>query len=242
MEHAVKMVNIPYDKYNRLINAEQQIIPPVVNQLSDLDLELQAVLANPNIPSELKYHQYQSLFNRYQNLRNQQFRPPTAAPTAAKTSVETTTVDIPNDKLPIEDKALLDSLPKSSRGKARILLNHLKGHLDSIQWLNNGELVVDGKTIPGSNITDLVHYVTRYRPTMAAPIGAEEFSDKLSETNTPKQATVSREEFQTPTVLGTSFSPTPSKKRSTTSRTKWDPLPTKRDRKPVKKFGNWIQY
>jgi len=75
MDHTVKMVNIPYNMYNRLLAAEQQMIPPVVNQMADLDQDMKSILSNPNISSDAKYHQYMQIFNRHRNLKDQLYRP-----------------------------------------------------------------------------------------------------------------------------------------------------------------------
>ena len=96
--------------------------------------------------------------------------------------------------------------------------------------------MVDGKHIPGSNITDLVHYVTRKRPSVKPPVGTKEFQQLLTRTNVPKEALNNGDVFGTPTGLGTLFSPvrqSPKAKKS--------PRP-QRTVKPIDKYGIWKRY
>ncbi len=155
--------------------------------------------------------------------------------------------DLAAKGLPIDERHLIETLPKPSRCKAKILLDHLKQNDQSFQWLDSGELVVEGKRIPGSNISDLIHHVTRNRPSVRPPEGSEEFSELLDKTNVPKEAfNRSETTFATPFGLGTSFSPT---KTSTPKSKKLDKSTmykarqsSTRSRNKPERFGNWVQY
>jgi hypothetical protein len=252
MQHATKMVMVPQDAYSSLMSQQKQMYSPVVNQLSNLDQELQSIMSNQNIPSDAKYHHYRQVFGRYQQLRNQQF--PQSTPNFTKMSTDTQTFnDFAAKGLPIDERHLIETLPKPSRRKAKILLDHLKQNDRSFQWLDSGELVADGTTIHGSNISDLIHHVTRNRPTARTPEGSEQFSELLDKTNVPKEAfNRSETTFRTPTTpfttfaAGTSFSPT---KTSTPKTKKLDKSTmyksrqsSTRNRTKPERFGNWVQY
>ncbi|MCP4336224.1 MAG: hypothetical protein GY679_00015 [Mycoplasma sp.] len=204
-------------------------------------------MSNPNIPSDAKYHHYRQVFGRYQQLRNQQF--PQSTPNFAKMSTEAQTYnDFHARGLPIDERHLIETLPKPSRRKGKILLDHMKQNDQSFQWLDSGELVIDGTPIHGSNIADLVHHVTRNRPTVRSPDGAEEFAELLDKTNVPKEAFNRSETFTTPTGLGTSFSPMSFQSSSTPKTTKKLDKSTmyksrqSRTRSKPDRFGNWVQY
>jgi len=206
MQHTTKMVMVPQDTYSSLMSQQKQVYSPVVQQLSNLDQELQSILNNPNLPEEVKYHQYRNVFGRYQQLRNEQFRPAAAVP--AITEHIQTGDDLPMEDLPVPEKQVIDGLPKTVRMKGRLLLNHLKDHKRFFNWLNSGELVIDGKPIAGSNVTDLVHHATRNRTAVVPPAGYEEFEKLLQATNVPKEAMKKVElATATPVSIGTSFSP-----------------------------------
>ena len=252
MQHATKMVMVPQDAYSSLLSQQKQMYSPVVNQLSNLDQELQSIMSNPNIPSDVKYHHYRQGFGRYQQLRNQQFQQTPQNVTKMSTDVQTYD-DFPAKGLPIDERHLIETLPKPSRRKAKILLDHLKQNNRSFQWLDSGELVIDDTPIRGSNIADLVHHVTRNRPTVKSPEGSEEFSELLEKTNVPQEAFnrsehhYTPESFRTPvSVLGTSFSPsrtsTPKTKKQNKSAMYKSRQTSTRNRTKPERFGNWVQY
>ena len=216
MQHATKMVMVPQDAYSSLISLQKQTYSPAINQMSNLDQDLQQILANPNLSTDAKYQQYASTFGRYQHLQQEHFKPP---------------IELPAMPLPIEDNRLIDSLPKPARRKAKILLDHLKDNPKHIQWLPSGELVADGTPILKSSITDLIHHVTRNRPSVKPPTGAKEFENLLESTNVPKEAL--KENRDEPTGLGTSFAPTPKRIFEKKPR---------RIHKPPERFGTWNQW
>ncbi len=49
--------------------------------------------------------------------------------------------DMPIVTLPVEERRLIDSLPKPVRWKGKILLDHIKGGPPNFQWLNSVELL-----------------------------------------------------------------------------------------------------
>ena len=49
------------------------------------------------------------------------------------------------------------------QNRAKLLIQKLKDHSDIISWNDNGQLVLDGSTIPNSNIVNLVNDVMRKR-------------------------------------------------------------------------------
>ncbi len=156
---------VPQDAYSSLMSQQKQLYSPVVNQLSNLDQELQSVLTNPNLSSDAKYYQYMNAFGRYQNLRQTKQQQPANIQTADVKTLETDTQtgdDLPFVALPVEERRLIDSLPKPVRWKGKILLDYIKGDPQNFQWLKSVELLrPEGHPIPSSNITDLFHYAAR---------------------------------------------------------------------------------
>ena len=60
------------------------------------------------------------------------------------------------------EKQVLDSIPKTMKRKAQLLLDHVKDNL-GIRWNEQGEQVYQGQTMEGTNMSDLVNDVLRYR-------------------------------------------------------------------------------
>ncbi len=136
-------------------------------------------------------------------------------------------------KQPVEERRLIGSLPKPVRRKGRMLLDHIKADPQNFQWLKSGELLSpEGHAIPGSNITDLLHYATRSRNSALPPVGFGEFEELLDDTNVPKEALSLPEKpdiaspkakkiEKKPTTSDSSKIPTPKWTRTQTQR--WQP-------------------
>ena len=206
MQHTTKMVMVPQDAYSSLVSQQKQLYPPVIGQLSNLDQELQSILANPNLSTDAKYHQYMNVFGRYQKLRQptEPLPPPPPPPPQ------------------IETRNIVSNLPKAVQRKGKILMDHIQANPESFTFQKTGELVINGSPVAGSNVTDLIHYATRTRPNVSKPAGYDQFKDLLDATNVPKEAiraTTRPLVFSTPPsagpsgAVGTSFSPKPTRQR-----------------------------
>ena len=64
-----------------------------------------------------------------------------------------------SEQLSATDKQIIDSVPNTMQNRAKLLIQKLKDHSDVISWNDSGQLVLDGSTIPNSNIVDLVNDV-----------------------------------------------------------------------------------
>ena len=251
MQHTSKMVMVPHDVYSGIMSKQEQTYSPLIGQLSNLDQEIQSILSNPNLSTDAKYQLYQQVFGRYQHLKQQQF-PVQQFQTVPDVKIAS---GIQTEDLPIVEQNLIDGLPKPIRRKGKMLLNHLQAN-KSISWKPSGELKdKSGLPIEGSNITDLVHYVTRNRPTAKAPNGSNEFIALLEETNVPREAISGLEDkFMTPKTFGTDFSPlstsTPKEiqdslrstnRKQTQNKLSTPKRKTGRHRIKPERFGNWVE-
>lgn len=82
-------------------------------------------------------------------------------------------------------KTSLEDFSKTNKTRANQLYNLLSMRL-SDRWNENGELLtVDGEPIKGSNILDLINYVTSSNKAKNAPYGFNDFKQLLSEANVP---------------------------------------------------------
>ena len=69
----------------------------------------------------------------------------------------------PSQQLSATDKQIIDSVLKTMRNLAKLMIQKLKDHSDVIGWNDNGQLVLEGSAVPNSNIVDLVNDVMRKR-------------------------------------------------------------------------------
>jgi len=86
-------------------------------------------------------------------------------------------------EIQIEDE-IIDSVPKTIRNKARLLVNKLKQDKDVWFWNDRGELMYEGKPVQGTSIVDLLRDVMGDRKRFQ-PYNWKVFSRGLARINTP---------------------------------------------------------
>ena len=69
--------------------------------------------------------------------------------------------------------------------QSKLLIQKLKDHSDVISWNDHGQLVLDGSTIPNSNIVDLVNDVMQKRKCFN-PEHSSTFAKALAKINVPE--------------------------------------------------------
>ena len=83
------------------------------------------------------------------------------------------------DEKMTEDRIVKNVLGHQTRAKK--LIGHLKDYAGVI-WNANGEMVIDGKALPGSNITFLVNDIIRKAKYEFVPVGRTSLVEQLSKT------------------------------------------------------------
>ena len=63
----------------------------------------------------------------------------------------------PPQQLSATDRQIIDLVAKMMQNRAKLLIQKLEDQFDVISSKDNGQLVLDGSTIPNSNIVDLVN-------------------------------------------------------------------------------------
>jgi hypothetical protein len=82
-----------------------------------------------------------------------------------------------------EDDFILESFSKSTKEKASRLLSYLKRYSSIISWSPNGNVNINTKILPNTNIVDLVR--TAVNGTRKKPVGWIQFHQVLKHINTP---------------------------------------------------------
>ena len=88
----------------------------------------------------------------------------------------------PSDEIETD---IMDSVPATMKSRARQLIKKLKSNKDLIGWNEQGQMVFKGRSVPSTNIVDLVNDSLRQRKNFN-PDGWELFSKVLRHMNVPE--------------------------------------------------------
>ena len=97
------------------------------------------------------------------------------------------------------ERDVVEPIPRTMRPRATVLLSRLKAKPDVITWDKTGQVKIEGETIQGSNISDLVSDAMRSRRNFNST-GAKEFFEALNKLNVPKDLVRNEERWKE--VLG----------------------------------------
>ena len=190
--HSKRMVLIPEELVSLLRERQQETVSPVTKNLVSLKDHMGDILERQDLRPDEKAKLYGQAFQRYQNVREQRENKPVTVqivPTKSESNSSPTTVkkevkgEIPADQVSTE---IIQSVPKTLKNRAELLMQKLKQRGDVINWNDRGELVYNGKDVRGSNMLDLVNDVLRNRKS-STPQGWEYFARGLAHMNIPNE-------------------------------------------------------
>lgn len=185
MEHVKKMVVVPQELIDRLNSNNVMTQPRQQSSAGGLDTEMHRILNDKHLDDVEKWKQYQQVLRRFLHLTSQQ-RGPVHMPLVDTGEVEGNETDVPAaGPLPQEDE-LVETFSATYRPGARNLLRWITRRVsDRIKWAPNYTVQVDGQSIPGSNIVDILHDTVRARKPSGTTPGWLEVMSVLKEENAP---------------------------------------------------------
>ena len=218
-----KMVLVPSD----LIPKQR----PVDQQMSDLDEDMQKILASPGIPIDIKMKLYSDALARYGVKRREAEQP-----------VQMAIQEVPPRVFP-SDQDLLRNVPERKRGSAEALLSFLKD-TPGVQFNERKELMLNGQPMAGTNVFDLFHHTVRDKSMNNLPIGWNEFYTALRRGNVPRMALGNRnipEDIGTTSYAATQTTPQQlSTSSAQTTPIRASPITRSRVYKPTPQTGKGI--
>ena len=129
---------------------------------------------------------YAQQLQRVNQLKNQVLRPePSPVQIIIHMEQTMTSESDTSEQLSATDKQIIYSVPKTMQNRAKLLIQKVKDHSDVISCNDNGELVLDGSTIPNSSIVDLVHDIMWKRKDFN-PEHSSTFAKALAKINVPE--------------------------------------------------------
>ena len=147
----------------------QGLPSPLLSKLSRLDEEMKAILDRTDLDQHTKVAEYSQVLNKYLETRNQ-YRQPVPVPLVERREVDKKEID-------------LEAVPSVYRKKAQLLARYMRDN-QNIDWNDKNELIIDGATIPESNVIDLIDDLAR-PTTKTNPRGIDQLITTLKRDNTP---------------------------------------------------------
>ncbi|KAJ8018952.1 hypothetical protein HOLleu_42762 [Holothuria leucospilota] len=188
------MVLMPQD-VARVLNLSSQDKSQL--RLNQLDGDMKTTLEREDLSLYEKVELYNQALQRYLDADKQMTSKPigikiTNTPSDKQKGKDDNdnAAPTPNEAPAMKSDLLLANFPKSLKSKAKLLLERISDHRQSeqqpvIDWNAKGELLYQGETIHGSNLTDLILDVMHSRKDFN-PIGWQQFIHGLSKLNFPE--------------------------------------------------------
>ena len=185
MEHVKRLVLVPEHM------AEQRKKPlaaPLATQVNEIDSDMQDIIRRQDIPIDEKAKLYDQNLQRYLTFYDKRKNKPLrvnvthtdqAEEPQGEQSIEETE---PSDEIETD---IMDSVPATMKSRARQLIKKLKSNKDLVGWNEQGQMVFKGRTVPSTNIVDLVNDSLRQMKNLN-PDGWELFSKVLGHLNVPE--------------------------------------------------------
>ena len=114
--------------------------------------------------------------------------------TAHQKALKETSLFSPSDPSSSKmNQLVIYSVPSAMKRKAQLFVSLLKNN-PNVSWEDDGTVKLYGKSIPGSNIIDLVNDVIRHRKG-SEPTGWQAFAEGLRDMNIPQDVIGNRERW-----------------------------------------------
>ena len=151
------------------------------NMMSNLDTSMGNILNSENLSPDEKIMFYNTALNKFLGLPKKITSTPVPVKITHPLSFDT------DEKAEISEDVVQRSIkmsPKTYRDRVEGVFDYLKS-IPNIRWSDTGELKIDGRTIPNTNIGDLALDVVRARKSFD-PNGWKDLSNALRKHNIPR--------------------------------------------------------
>ena len=211
---------------NRYHQTQERPKPPVEQRVKVMDTlvkNMQTILEREDLSADERLKLYDQSFTRYLSVHDDYIPRPV-------------TVALETVKQDLIDNEILESVPKTMKAKAQLLLKKLKSSPD-ISWNEKGDLKYKGETVQGSNVVNLVNDVLRKRKYFN-PQGWETFEEALREANVPQDLIGHEDRWR---YISQTKRPPRSRKRQQ-SPSPIRPYSPKTPRSRRKEVQNWVDF
>lgn len=187
MEYAEKMFLVPQHQLDKLRNDHS---PGSIRQVveNDLDVSIRNILGRNNLDAHEKAKLYASVLQRYLTIVKQgEMETNTLTLSLPPASNVNTVTNVEPDGGYDVITDVLRNVPSRSKKNVEYVLDKMSKSKDVSSWNELGEFVLNGRTVPGSHILDLVKSITAPHLVSDArrPRGWGEFLEAFAILNIP---------------------------------------------------------
>lgn len=137
--------------------------------LKSLDSQIENILNNKALPSDVKYNLYSQVINKYTDVRENMQKP--------------TKVTVNKISEPQQVYDLYENIPKNMHKKVKKLINFINS-LENVSITPNGAVNIDGHELRNSNISDIVTDFIMNKKSRP-PVGAKQLALEMKLNNVP---------------------------------------------------------
>src|ERR1700678_1445619 len=171
---ANKVVAIPEEMWERQKLESGRRIEPICHSLYEIEQSIADLLDDDNISDSDKVQlliQMQSRYNRIYDNRDKNF--------------ELTVKESPQMGKMNDATSIIQTLPKQLQKKAKDVITAIQNSDGVVGWDEKNHLMIDGKPIENSNLSDLIKDLVDSKNIDTIPTGWKQFVDKIKEINVP---------------------------------------------------------
>lgn len=184
MNGGKKYIVISQEEYARLKEGKQaseSIIHPEKRELKKSEKEMRDIWTRDDLPVDEKIRIFTDELNNLK-MRYDSLIKPKSMEVIFKNDHEK------DSKRDIIEESIIQSVSKSSKANAQLLIDYLKTKPEIIKWNQQGEMLFRDEAISGSNITDMIIDTTanRKRSTIP-PMFKSIFLKAMAEANVPSK-------------------------------------------------------
>lgn len=172
------MVLVPVNQLDQPV-----VQPPDKQYLTELDKQIEAILNNKSMATDMKAKMYNHAVQQFTGFKNSDQQVTDLIEKKVEQKVKPDVLNV-----------VVETVPRCSKNKAKLLIEHLKTNKD-ISWNEKQELIYKGKVVASSNIQDLIS--TFVRPFAIKSnydiSGWREFAKGLLDNNVPQMSIMNKE-------------------------------------------------
>ena len=231
LKHTKKMVLIDPRELER-IHTTVKDHDLTGSSVRNMDVDMKKILERPDLSMHDKMQLYHQTLQRYLRVDKQRGKESLNITLTSENkkhkhpegddidSDNTSAIHQEPNSDDIVEVELLDTVPASFETKAKTLLSNLKRNKTKgiLNWTPEGEIIVSGNRIQGSNLVDLIHDSLRKRKGYKEPLGWELFNEALALNNTPESLITNTARRNAMRELKSKDTDRPTPKRKRTSR------------------------